>query len=179
MKKFTILSLGALVAGLVLSTVDVTAQGRAQRGGFGGGNFDPELMRQRMAQMMKERLSATDEEWKVIEPRLMTVQEKQRANMGGRFGGMMGAFGGRGRGADRQGGDRPDRPQRPGMEEIQALREALEASDTPVSELKAKMKAVRELRKKNEAELKEAREKLREVLTTRQEATCLMMGLLD
>jgi len=175
MKKFTILSLGALVVGLILSTANVAAQGAGGRGGGQGrGNFDPEQMRERMAQMMRERLSATDEEWKVIEPRLMAVQEKQRTGMGGRFGGMMGAFGGRDRG-----GNGPQRPPREGMEEIQALRDAVETADTPATELKAKMKAVRELRKKNEAELKVAREKLREVLTVRQEATLVLMGTLD
>lgn len=177
MKRLAIFSLGALLAGLTLGTSNVTAQGFGGRGGGPGqgpGDFDPEQMRARMAEMMKQRLNATDEEWKIIEPRLMAVQEKQRAGMGGRFGGM-GMFG---RGRDR-GGDNAQRPPREGMEELQALRDALEKEDTPASELKAKMKAVRENRKKNEAEVKAAREQLREVLTTRQEAMCVLMGLLD
>lgn len=187
MKRFTLFSLGALVAGLVLSSVSVTAQGRGQGGGFGGrGGFDPAQMeefRARMAERMKTQLNATDEEWKIIQPLMEKVQEKQRATAGGRFGGMMGMMGRGMRPGGDDGGQRPQRraqdTDRPGVAEMQALRDALEDENAPASEIKTKLKAVRDVRKKSEAELKVAREDLRKVLTSRQEAQCVLMGLLD
>jgi len=178
MKRYGILSLGTLVVGLVFSTATLSAQGFG--GGQGRGNFDPEEMQARMSAMMKERLQVNDEEWKVIQPLLEKVQTKQRESMGGRFRGAM-MFGGRGmRGGDNaQNRPQRDRGDRPGMDEIQALSDALESESTSAADLKAKMAAVREARKKSEAELKAAREDLRKVLTTRQEATLMLMGMLD
>src|SRR5687768_10429647 len=41
------------------------------RGGRGGrGNFDPAQARERMMQFYKENLAASDEDWKVIQPKL-------------------------------------------------------------------------------------------------------------
>ncbi len=178
MKLKHLLGLAAAIATVTLTSPNALAQGRP---GGPGGNWDPEQMRERMTQMMKERLNISDEEWKIIQPRLEKVQEAQASSRGGRFGGM-GAFGGRNRGGDQQ-ADRPQRggqrADRPGSDAMQALRDALEDEKTPASELKAKMQAVREARKKADADLKSAREELRQVLTTRQEAACVMMGLLD
>ena len=88
---------------------------------------------------------------------------------------MMGRMGG-GRGARAGGAGGPGMQQAP---EIQALRDAVEKADTPATELKTKMTAVRDARKKAEEALKKAREALRKNLTTRQEAQLLLSGMLD
>jgi len=62
------------------------------------GNFDPAAMRERMMNGIKERLGATDEEWKVLQPKIEKVMTAQRDSRG------TGGFG-RTRGGDR-GGDR-------------------------------------------------------------------------
>jgi Spy/CpxP family protein refolding chaperone len=187
MKSFSILSLGALAAGLLLSTAAATAQGA----GGPRGNFDPAEMRDRMAQRMQEVLKASDEEFKAIRPLLEDVQEKQRASMTGRFGGMGMMAGGRGAPGGRPGGPQADdnqrqrrqgageRPAVPGAQEVEALSQALESDSTPASEIRAKLQAVREVRIKSETELKQSRERLRAVLTGRQEAQMVLMGLLD
>lgn len=158
--------------------------GQGGRGGFG--NFDPEQMRQRMMERYQEQLEASNEEWKVIQPLLEDVMAKQRETMGGRFGGfgmMMGrppgGPGGQDQGQPPQQGRRGMRGGDGGNPEVDALRQALEDKNTPAAELNAKLKAVRDARKQAEAELKASRDKLRAVLTPRQEAMLVLMGQLD
>jgi outer membrane protein TolC len=55
----------------------------------------------------------------------------------------------------------------------------LESENAPVSEIKAKLKELREARKAAETALRDAREKLRSVLGHRQEAQLVLLGLLD
>ncbi|MHC4353963.1 MAG: hypothetical protein ACYS0H_14740, partial [Planctomycetota bacterium] len=83
---------------------------RGQRGGPGGGRqqFDPEQMRQRMDQAMRERLGATEAEWKVLGPRVNKVMELSRQSRGSGRGGTM--FGGRGNFGGRGGGPVGNRP---------------------------------------------------------------------
>jgi hypothetical protein len=147
---------------------------KPERGGDRRGGT-PEEFRQRMAERLKESLKATDEEWTVIQPLLDKVTTKQREAGGSRFGG----FGGGGR---RGGGDAPsggEQAPRPGQAESTALRTALENEATSADDLKAKMAALREFRKKSAAELATAREDLRKVLTVRQEATLVSAGILE
>ena len=119
-----------------------------------------------MNEMIKTSLKATDDEWSVIQPLLEKVQTKQRETLASRFG----AFGGR------RGGDRPDRSASP---ETDALKAALESESTSPADIKAKLEAVRAARKKATADLDQAREELRKVLTQRQEASLVMLGILE
>src|SRR3954471_6899566 len=61
-------------------------QAQGQRGQRG--NFDPAAMRERMLNGIKERLGATDEEWKVLQPKIEKVMTAQRDSRttGGRGG---------------------------------------------------------------------------------------------
>src|SRR4051812_15337221 len=59
---------------------------RGNRGGRGGGNFDPAKMREDRVGRLKDDLSASDEEWKVLQPKLMKVEEARWASFSG-FGG--------------------------------------------------------------------------------------------
>jgi len=129
-----------------------------------------EQFRQKMNEMIKTSLKVNDEEWSIIQPLLEKVQTKQRESLTGRFGAFMGRRGGNG------GGDRPDRPASP---ETDALKAALESDGTAPADIKAKLEAVRAARKKAVAELDQAREDLRKVLTQRQEASLVMLGILE
>ncbi|MDD5350595.1 MAG: hypothetical protein PHQ12_10325 [Chthoniobacteraceae bacterium] len=138
--------------------------------------------RQWMHETMKTSLKATDEEWSVIEPLLEKVETKQREALVGRFA----AFGGRrggNRGGDRGGdrGARPggDRPAPAVSPETEALKTALETEGTAPADIKAKLEALRASRKKAAAELDQAREDLRKVLTLRQEAALVTFGILE
>lgn len=183
MKKLTQMLALASVAALCLSTG--TAQetpagpgggpggGQGGQGGQGGGrgNFDPAAMQQRMLDRTKEQFGSTDEEWKAIEPLVKKVNEARVASMVGMFGGR-GGRGGAGGGGGRGGfGGEPSA-------ESTALTEAVE-KDAPKEDLKAKMAAFRKAKAAKEAELKTAQDNLKKVLTTKQEAIALQMGLVQ
>jgi hypothetical protein len=164
-----------------------------QNGGGNRGGGNQQDFRQRMNDRLKTALKVTDQEWAVIQPLLEKVQEKLMASMSGRGG--PGGFGGGRRGGpggpggqggnatagataggnNNQGGG----PGRGGSPESQALRTALDTDSTPADEIKTKLQALRDSRKKAEAELETAREDLKKVLTLKQEATLVMMGVLD
>jgi len=171
-KLTTLLSVLTLSASTLVATAQDNERDNNRREGRGGRNFNPEEFRQRMNERLKSSLKVTDEEWNAIQPLITKVQDKQAASMMGRFGG----FGGRGGRGDGGGGDQPARP---GAAESKALREALENESTSADDLKAKLTAVREQRKKAEAELTAAREELRKVLTVRQEAALVAAGMLE
>ena len=160
---------------LTASVLSVQAQDNNNQNRRGG---TPEEFRARMNERLKTSLKTTDEEWTIIQPLIEKVQTKLRDSMGSRFGG----FGGRGGGpgGDRGGnGGGGDQAARPGAAESEALRQALESDGTSPETLKAKLTAVREQRKKSAAELAQAREDLRKVLSVRQEAALVSMGVLE
>jgi transposase len=145
-----------------------------------------EQFRQRMNERIKTQLKATDEEWAVIQPLLENVQTKMRETMMSRFAGMAGAGGPprRGPAGEAPGAspaaDRPERrAQRPVSTESADLRTALENDQTSNTDIKAKLEALRASRKRGEDELAQARADLKKVLSLRQEATLVMMGMLD
>ena len=173
----------------------------AAAGGPGAGSQGADRMehfRQQMEEHVKTALKAPDDEWSVIQPLLEKVEIKQREALSTRYGGLMGggprphregdANGGGGNGANRHeqrdnaggGGNRPERAGgRGGTPEAQALTEALQNDGSSVDEIKTKLAAVREQRKKSAAELAQSREDLKKVLNMRQEATLVAMGILD
>ena len=180
-----------LLSALTLTTTAVVAlaqdtpgQGGRRGGDRGPGGFNVEEFRNRMNARIKEQLKATDEEWAVLQPLIEKVQNKQRDAMTSRgFGGFFGGRGGGGPGGDRGagggGGGGGDRGDRGGSPEAQALRTAIESDSTSAEDLKAKLAAVREARKKAAAELEAARADLAKVLSVRQEAVLVSMGVLD
>jgi hypothetical protein len=184
MKKLTQMLALAAVAALCLSTANLFAQDsqggsgsqggtNGNRGGRGGrGNWDPAQMQQRMLDGIRERLDVTDDaEWKAMEPLVTKVFEARRDQM---MSGMRMAVG-RGRGGDQ--GNRPRFGPEPSAEET-ALSDAIE-KNAGKDELKAKMAALRKYRAQKEAELKAAQDDLKKVLTTKQEAVALEMGLIS
>lgn len=178
----------AILAGIVLGLCAGIGRASAQeekkpgeRKGPTRGNFNPDEFRQRMMERMKEQFEVTnDDEWKIISERIEKVSELRRGMMGG-FGGFRppggggpggggdaASGGGRTRGGFGRGEPDPD---------LEALQKAIEAK-APADEIKAKLTKLRESRKDKEAKLEKAQEDLRSVLSTRQEAVAVMMGLL-
>jgi hypothetical protein len=137
--------------------------------GAGPGQFDAAQIQQRLLETVVGRfqreLESTDEEWMVIHPLLGKVLNLEFAGLRE----LIGRMGGRG-GIPLLSGGQP---------EVNALRDALAKPETSTEELEAKMKAVRDARKKNEEALRKAREDLRKVLTMRQEAKLVLAGILD
>jgi|SaaInl7_200m_RNA_FD_contig_31_17712_length_590_multi_7_in_0_out_0_1 hypothetical protein len=179
-KKRRVLGLGMgvvllIIAGLVWAQ---PPQG-GQQGGRQRGNFDPAQMMERMADMMKERLEATDDEWKIIGPRLTKVMTLGMQSRGGGRG-MMGMFGGRG-GRGGPGGDRGGNQNRQltGVAKVaDELRVAVEANAS-AEQLKSKLTALRKAREKAKAELAKAQLSLKQVLSLKQECLLVMMGTLE
>jgi uncharacterized membrane protein len=169
------------------------------------GNFDPQQMRQRMSERMREQFGITDEsEWKLIFERINKVMEARRAaggfgGPGGFGGGMMrppgGPGGPPGGNSQEQGGPPPGGPggpggfgsspggpggpfgMRPSSPEVEALRKAIE-SKASNEELKARIADVKAARVKNQAALAKAQEELKQVMSLQQEAVATSMGLL-
>jgi flagellar motility protein MotE (MotC chaperone) len=152
----------------------------------GQGEFrDRANFQQRMSEMIKSELGATDEEWTVIEPRLTKVMTLSRdvnqrgmgMMRGGRRGFEMGGRGGR---------DRPEQPPQTSQSEqseiqkaTNALQEALDKSDSTPDDVKAKLLALRNAKEKTKQELAKAQQELKQILSVRQEAKLVLLGLLD
>lgn len=183
-------SLASLLAvcGLILSTAtgSLLAQNEAPAapqgapGGPGGrqgrGNWDPEQMRQRMMERIREQLAVKDEaEWGVIESRIKKINDA-RSGMGRGFGGF-GGPGGPGGPGGRQGGR-----QGPGgfgqpNPDAEALQTALD-SGASADDIKSKLTAYRAAAKQKEAQLEKAQDELRQLLSVKQEARAVLLGLL-
>ena len=176
MKKLTqsVLLAGAFTALGLITTVTAQEQKAPQRGGF-----NPEEMRARMTERVRELLDVKNEdEWKLIQTRLEKTQEAQR-EVRSLSGDLRLLFS---QGGD-QGGER--RPSRGGPgsfggtpnPDSEALSKAVQAK-SPTDELKQRLARVREARKAAEAKYEKAADDLRQVLTVRQEATLVAIGLL-
>ena len=162
-----------------MSAVAVLLMGAAKVGAQGRGNFDPEQMRARMMERYREAFEVKDDaEWKLLEGRITKVMEARR-EMGG-FGRGFGGPGGR-RGGGDGGGDQGGERRRFGPEpspEAESLQKAIEAK-APNDEIKAKLAKYRDSQKTKQANLEKAQADLRQVLSVKQEASAVLMGLLQ
>jgi Spy/CpxP family protein refolding chaperone len=158
-------------------------RGRGGPGGPGGGRggFDMNSFMERMMTEAQKNLGASDDEWKVLRPLIEDVMKKQReaSTRGSIF-----SLGRSSTDSNRE-GDRGRRGGPPGMggstetpREYEALKTVIERNASP-EEMKQRMEALREYRKKKEEELKAAREKLRALLTAKQEAQLVLVSILD
>ena len=134
--------------------------------------FDPVAMKERRLTQIKEQLSPTDDEWKVLSPKIEKVMDAQFAGFGGGRGGRGGGNGGGAAAADAP-------PPTPTAKASQELRTLLENKDASADDIKAKLAALRESRAKVKADLDAARKDLKEVLTQRQEAVLVTNGMLE
>jgi hypothetical protein len=180
MKPVLVMAGAAIV--MCLSSGKVLAQDNAGQGGNGGGgrggrgNWDPAQFQQRMMDRTKEELEVTDDnEWKALEPLVQKVMDARMAMMGGMGRGM---FGRPNRGGDNAQNDQPRRgPMGTPSPEADTLRKAIEGK-APKAEVKTALAKFVEARKAKQAELEQAQENLRKVLTSRQEAIATLNGLL-
>lgn len=175
----------ALLAAALVALGGLTATAQEQQKGRGG--FNPDEMRARLAERTRELLDVkNDDEWKLIQARLDKVQEAQRevralsgdmrmlfARPTDQGGGDQGGQGGRTRGTGAPGGFGGGTPN----PDAEAFSKAVQAK-APTDELKQRMGKVREARKAAEGKYDKAADDLRQVLTVRQEATLVAIGLL-
>ena len=145
----------------------------------GRGNFDPAEMRARMEARMKEQLGVSDDEWKVLQPKVEKVMNAQRDARAGGGGGFGGGGGRRGGGGGGGGGGADNQPQSAVAKAQADLRTTLENQNASAQEINAKLTALREARAKAKGELEAAQKELKEVLTARQEAVFVSMGMLE
>lgn len=145
-------------------------QGMQQQPGGAPGamsSFGPSQMQELMRTRIKETLKAPDKEWIVIEPLLTKIMDlRQQEAMPGGPGGQTGQSG--------QGG-----PQFEQSAEAQSRQTVLDSETTGNDGVRDALDAYCAVPKTREAKLATAREQLRSVLTIRQEARLVMMGLLD
>ncbi len=139
-------------------------------------------------EMYRERLEITDDtEWKAIQPMVAKINEARREvgtgfnrNMfrppgGGRGGDQ--AAGGGGSGGGNAGRRGPGGFGEPSAEEA-ALQKAIE-SKASAADIKTALGKLRDAKKAKEAKLVAAQDNLRKVLTVRQEAQAVLVGLLN
>ena len=196
MKRLSLASLLA-ICGLILSTAtgSLLAQNEAPAaqagapgapGGPGGrqgrGNWDPEQMRQRMMERVREQLAVKDDaEWSVIESRIKKISDS-RSGMGRGFGGPGGGPGGPGgQGAPGGQGGQGGRQGRGGFGQANPDAEVLQTaldSGASADDIKVKLTAYRAAAKVKEGQLEKAQDELRQLLSVKQEARAVLLGLL-
>jgi hypothetical protein len=149
---------------------------RGDRGARDRGDFRARMeeFRRRRSEQMREQFGATEAEWKVLQPMIEKVQQLQRESRGS-----MMRFARRGR---RPGGRQPE-----GAPEVQqsdvekktaALRSLLEDKASGAAAIKGALDALRRARLKIEQELVTTQKALRDIVTMRQEARLVLMGVL-
>jgi hypothetical protein len=155
--------------------------GGGQGGGGGGGwrGMDPAQMRQRMMDRIKTMLGSSDDEFSALQPKIekvMTLTRDISPNMMGMRRGRNGGGGGFGGGGAPGGGEQP---QSDVQVKLHDLSTALQDTQTSADDIKAKLQAYRDARTAAKADLVKAQEDLKSVLTPRQEAVLVSMGLLE
>ena len=168
-----LLAMLAATAALCLSAGNLQAQdnGGDNGGGGGGGrrfrgNFDPAQAQQRI----KDRLGFTnDTDWSAVQPLVQKVMDARRDQMREAFAGFRGGGPG-GPGGDNNGNSgNPDRD---------ALQKAIDAN-APAAQIKALLDKYRASQKAKQDKLAQAQADLQKVLSQKQEAQAVLMGLLN
>jgi hypothetical protein len=186
MKRKTWAGIFRLAAAIWLGGGSLFAQDSGGPGGPGGpgGDFDPAKFQQRMMERIRTNLTITnDEEWSAIQPLVQKVMEARRDSGPGGMGmGMM--MGGpppgggpppnRGPGGGGRGGGFFGPP--PTAEQT-ALQKALD-DNAPLPQVKDALEKLRASRKNKQARLESAQADLKSVLTSKQEAQAVLMGLI-
>ncbi len=142
-----------------------------------GANADPAQRREQALTRIKEQLGATDDEWKVLQPKidaLMTAQADVRA-------GARGARGNRGNrgGQNAQPAATPPANESAVAKAMTELRTAVADKATPPEDLAKKLAALHEAKEKAAAARTAAQKDLKDLLTARQEAILVQNGMLE
>lgn len=127
------------------------------------------------AKRVQERLGATDSEWQVLGSRVMKVAELSRQLRPGGRGGRQGGS------RDERSDSRRETPVRESSAidvASEQLRTLLDSTSATPDQIRQRVAALRVARKKVQQQLVAAQQELTEVLTVRQEAQLIIMGLL-
>ena len=135
---------------------DRETAGRAARG-----RFDSARFRERMMQHVRDQLDATEQEWQVIQPLVDEVITRRREVN-------------RSPGTGRR--RRQDEPQ---QETTATLRTTIDNPASTPADLQAALQQFRASRRQQQAALEKAQDMLTRALTVRQEATLVLMGILE
>jgi len=136
-----------------------------------------EQMQDMISQSLKQMLGSTDEEWSVIGPMVLKVYSLVSSQSSGvQIRSIMGRSGNQG--SQMRGVNRPSfsSTEDVALEELKSL---LESEETTNTQLKNKVSEIRNAREKSRQDLVKARKELREILTLKQEATLISVGLLE
>ena len=143
--------------------------GNADSAGGSGGpsrNFDPAQFQQRLLDQIRQNLNITNnDEWAAIQPLIQKVMETRRDLGDGGMGGPPGSPRGRGLFGSQASGEQ------------EALQKAL-TDGAPVAQFKDALAKCRATRKDKQAKLEAAQNNLKSVLSTKQEAQAVLLGLL-
>jgi len=188
------LVVSAVVAVISLGLANQAVAQQGAPGGAGGqgggrgarGNFDPAAMQKARLDQIKTDLAATDDEWKVMEPKIDQVLTLQRDLRGGMGMGMAG----RGRGGNRGGAaaDNTTPPPPPpalpadaseSAKKLADLQKVLQTPDAKPEDIKTALTALRDARAKAKADLEKAQKDLVGILQIKQEAQLVSMGIID
>ena len=151
------------------------------------GDIRKHVEKQRQKQLQEE-LGATDEEWKALGPKIEKVRTLQRlvgddsgaGTPGGMFGGMFGGGPGgiAGRATLMRNAD-PNAQPADIETKSQTLQTLLANKQAKPEAVAASLKAYRDARVKAKQDLAKARQELKDLLTVRQEAQLVTMGILE
>jgi len=188
----SLLPVMAIAAALLMGSTDLLAQAAGGGGGGGGGRNrnrnnnqaqnprDPAQMAAQRMERYRQQLEVTsDDEWKVLQPRVEKLMQAQREMRFGGFGGNPRGGGNNPAPADAA-TNNPGRGNRFGADanpEMDALQKAVDAKASS-EELKAKLGKALEAMKQKEANLIKAQDDLRKLLSVRQESIAVLIGLL-
>ncbi|GEM_PF-910016 len=158
------------------------AGGQIQRGqGFGQGpgqGQQTEQMQNMMSPRLKELLGSTDEEWAVIGPKVLKVVSLVSSQSSGfQLRSLMGRSNAQGNTQVRGGDTRASA--NTGDKTLEELQTLLASEDTTSTQIKNKVSEVRKARETAKQDLAKAQKDLRELLTLKQEATLISLGLLE
>jgi hypothetical protein len=174
--------MGAMAIPTLAQAPGGAAGGNGAAGNNGGGRnrWDPQARMKQMMDQMKTDMGATDDEWKVLQPKIEAVQNLQREAMAARYAGMNRR---RGNNNNNNNGDQAA----PAVSDTAAaltkaaadLRTVLANKDSTPDQIKTALQALRDARAKSQAELKKAQDDLKSVASVRQEAVLVDHGILD
>jgi hypothetical protein len=172
-----------MAAMLAISATSLLAQDNGNGGpggGQGGGgqfrNFDPAQFQQRMMDNIRDQLDFTnDTDWSAVQPLVQKVMDARRDVGGGGMGRMFGRNrGGQNGGPGGRGGMFGGQP----SPEQEALQNAID-DNAPSAQIKDLLAKYRASQQAKQAKLEAAQADLKAVLTTKQEAQAVLLGLVN
>jgi hypothetical protein len=173
------LAILGIASALCLTAGGVMAQDdNGGGGGFGGRrNFDPAQFQQRMMDNIRDQLGFTnDTDWSAVQPLIQKVMDARR-DVGSGMGMRMMFRNRRGNDDNGNGGGRRGGFFGQPSPQAEALQQAID-NNAPDAQIQQALDKYEASVKVKQAQLAQAQENLRKVLTVKQEAQATLMGLL-